>query len=169
MKNKVLKIVKMMFLSSFLLLVAVVGMALLYFAYCEANKAYWDHNVKQWCERDGGVTIYQKITITTEQAGELGRVAGFIAIAPKVKWRSAVPVYTIDKEIFIKDGWLKVIKNEREVIRSDNGVAIGKIISYGRGGGDAVAIDHPSSFSCPEIPEYYKEQEKFFIINGDNK
>ncbi|MEZ5538780.1 MAG: hypothetical protein R3E63_02230 [Pseudomonadales bacterium] len=58
-------------------------MALLYFAYCEANKAYWDHKIKAVVREDGGVTIYQKITITTEQAGELGRVAGFIAIAPK--------------------------------------------------------------------------------------
>ncbi|MBK8306680.1 MAG: hypothetical protein IPL00_06020 [Gammaproteobacteria bacterium] len=30
-------------------------------AYCEANKAYWDHRVRELCKKDGGVTVFERI------------------------------------------------------------------------------------------------------------
>ncbi|MBK6286647.1 MAG: hypothetical protein IPF49_03165 [Gammaproteobacteria bacterium] len=32
-------------------------------AYCEANKAYWDHRVRGLCKKDGGVTVFEQLEI----------------------------------------------------------------------------------------------------------
>jgi hypothetical protein len=33
----------------------------------EFNKAYWDHKVRELCEKDGGVTVYEAIELSPEE------------------------------------------------------------------------------------------------------
>ncbi|MBK9667618.1 MAG: hypothetical protein IPO61_18090 [Gammaproteobacteria bacterium] len=35
-------------------------------AYCEANKAYWDHRVRELCKKDGGVTVFERVLLMRE-------------------------------------------------------------------------------------------------------
>ncbi|MFZ1834958.1 MAG: hypothetical protein WAU27_19245, partial [Pseudomonadales bacterium] len=39
-------------------------------AYCEANKAYWDHRVRELCKKDGGVTVFERIDLLPNALGK---------------------------------------------------------------------------------------------------
>lgn len=63
MKSRTQKIINWIIAAPFLLLGAALVVALLYLVYCEANKAYWDSKVRELCEKDGGVTVFEKVEL----------------------------------------------------------------------------------------------------------
>jgi len=148
-----------------------IGLVVLAFVFTLLNKAYWDYRVKQMCEKDGGVQVYEMIFLTPVEAEHLGRVSGYLTLGPKSKTRADAPAYTQDKKSTQRFFSLRVDRHERVVIRSSDQKMVGKIISYARVGGDFPdGISATSSYSCPESPDYYKDQEDFFtIINGEAK
>jgi len=40
-----------------------IGLVVMAFVFTLLNKAYWDYRVKQMCEKDGGVTVYEKVEL----------------------------------------------------------------------------------------------------------
>ena len=43
-----------------------IGLVILAFAYTELNKAYWDYRVKELCEKEGRVTVFETVELTKE-------------------------------------------------------------------------------------------------------
>ena len=41
-----------------------IGLVVLAFIFTLLNKAYWDYRVKQMCEADGGVTVYERVFLS---------------------------------------------------------------------------------------------------------
>ena len=148
-----------------------IGLVILAFILTLLNKAYWDYRVRQMCEKDGGVHVYEVIPVTVDEAELLGRVSGYLTLGPRSKVRADAPAYTQDKISTQSFFSLRIDRHERIVIRSSDQKTVGKVISYARVGGDFPdGISAPSSYSCPEIPRYYKDQERFFtMINGEIK
>ena len=148
-----------------------IGLLVLAYVFTFLNKAYWDYRVKHMCEKDGGVQVYEMIFLTPVEVEHLGRVSGYLTVGPESKARVNAPAYTQDNKSTQRFFSLRVDRHERVVIRSSDQKTVGKIISYARVGGDFPdGFSATSSYSCPESPNYYKDQESFFtIVNGNAK
>ena len=137
-------------------------------AFCEANKAYWDHKVKQWCEKDGGVTVYEKVELTKEEYERNDGKDGVIRVPPEISsvaknydyvWKSVDTV--------INKSMPKVVKYEAIVYQKSNKKQLGKMVSYGRTGGDfPTIISVGSSFTCDDIEGISLDAAKqIFFVN----
>jgi len=113
-------------------------------AFCEANKAYWDHQVKQMCEKDGGVTVYEKVELTKEEYESL-------KIPFDKDGKFSTPYYRVTTEYVVISGYPKVGKSGQIIVRRSDKKTLGMLTHYGRGGGDAIPIDHPSHYGCENI------------------
>ena len=147
-----------------------IGFVVVGFITCEANKAYWDHKVKQLCEKDGGVTVYEKVELERDEFHKLnGNQYGEISIPEKRLGKTLVPYYSEYSSQVLRDGYLRVYKYNLKIARRSDGKVLGMKISYGRGGGDfPTVIGHPSSFSCAKIPGFESNLTgKIFSVNNE--
>ena len=64
-------------------------------SYFPGQKSYWDSQVKELCERDGGSTVYEVIELTQEQYKSLG---GFDGGLPVPELRADRPGYPYVRE-----------------------------------------------------------------------
>ena len=127
-------------------------------AYCEANKAYWDHQVKLMCEKDGGVTVFEKVYLTKEDRKNI-RVRNI-----KNETKDEIYYSEFNSET-IRNGNPKLLKNEYFLYRTSDNKMLGKQIDYARIGGDIpTGILHPSSFSCDKAGVSTEIQNAIFII-----
>jgi hypothetical protein len=143
------KIVKWLIASPFIL----IGVGI---AFCEANKAYWDHQVKQWCEKDGGVTVFEKTSITSRYMIDEKYIR--IPSAPPVgrspfKWEAKFDddFYYDIKDNYLKTGYPSIVKTISVVVRASDKKTLGQAVRYSRRGGDfPTGIIHGSSYTCPD-------------------
>lgn len=134
----------------------------------EARKTYWDNKVRDMCKKDGGVKVYDTISITNSQYEKLEKIQGSLSIPPQSLAKQENLVFSIMSESVIRDSNPKVRRNEQIVIRQSDGKIIGKIISYDRVGGDfPTIIGHPTHYGCPKSKDIYKDQSKFVVIKGE--
>ncbi len=168
MNSRTQKIINGIIVIPFILLGAALVVAVVYFLFCEANKAYWDHKVRQWCEKDGGVTVYEKVELSQEESKLLGGFNDYVRI-PIEKYAKSFDLYiSKSKEKKIHDINPYVFRNEMEVyIRSDRRL-LGRSITYVRVGGDfPTGIIHESSFSCGDIENFNTNITKsIFSVKG---
>lgn len=155
-----------------LLMIPIVIIALLMVTvgFYEGRKAYWDYRVREMCEKDGGVVVFEKLSVSAEQYDDLPRVEGSIAIGSAALSKPSNPAFSVDREIVLKEWDPRVIRWERMVKRRSDGKVVGEIISYSRIGADfPLSFGHPTSFSCPEYKKLYSDQARFFSVLGRSK
>jgi len=136
-------------------------------AFCEANKAYWDHQVKLMCEKDGGVTVYERVELTKDEYEIIKNSSGKISI-PFGWEKNDSPYYIYSKTEVIFNDSPKVWKDEMLIIRRRDNNVIAKKISYSRRGGDMpTGILHPSHFSCGNDEINLKKLQSVITIKGE--
>ena len=150
--------------------VAIVVVLILTVGFYEGRKAYWDSKVKEMCKKDGGVTVYEKISVSPDEYHRLPKVDGSAAIVSEVNSKPAEPAFAVDKETVLKEWAPRVTRWESLVKRRTDGKVIGSMVTYYRVGGDfPLSFGHPTSFSCPERKQFYMDQANFFAIEGKIK
>lgn len=137
---------------------------------CEARKAYYDWQVRQMCEKDGGIRVYEHIAILPERASKMRRVDGHLSIANE----EVAPIEDIaflrGRPTVIREGEPSIQRLEKEIVRRADGKVVARIVRYGRAGGDfPFTASHPSGFSCPASPQYYAEIAKVFVVKEESK
>jgi len=138
-------------------------------AFYEGRKAYWDYQVDKMCEKDGGVQIIEKVNITRKDAMALGDNNGIISVPVKNLATSDVPLYSVTKIKWLQKSYPKVSRRNVSIIRRVDNKVVAKWVFYSRVGGDFPSFAHPSSFSCPELPNITLELQNLFIIKGVSK
>jgi len=148
---------------------ALIGLIVIAFILCEANKAYWDSKVKAMCERDGGVTVYERVELTRKEFENIGgNEYGQIPVPSMRLTKDNYPYYSELLTIQIRDGNPKVYKNEGRIFRKSDNKLLGLMISYGRSGGDFPTGFHPSNFGCADLKTIRLDVEKqVFVIEGE--
>jgi len=147
--------------------VAIVVLLLLAVGFYEGRKAYWDYRVREMCEKDGGVTVYEKISVSPDEYRRLSKVDGSAAIVSEANSKPTEPAFAVDKETVLKEWAPRVTRWESSVKRRSDGKVTGKMVTYYRVGGDfPLSFGHPTSFSCPERKQFYLDQANFFEIEG---
>lgn len=132
----------------------------------EGRKAYWDYQVREMCGKDGGVKIFEHIVVSAEQAAKLPKVGNFLGVASEKLVKPWEPAFTRTRRVVIRDESPTVIRYEVEIVRRLDQRVIGKVISYGRGGGDFPSHAEPSNFHCPEYVKLYQEIHAIYQIKG---
>lgn len=133
-------------------------------AYCEANKAYWDHRVKEMCEKDNGVTVFERASLTQNEYEALPKNSGFVSVPVKYLANENQVFYADEVTSVIKDSYPYVRRVDVSIKRKSDAATIAKYSSFHRVGGDIPLGFHPSSFSCPDAVETTKEVSKIFSI-----
>jgi|SRR3954447_19239883 hypothetical protein len=141
------------FITALSLLAAIVLIALSVVAYFEGRKYYWDRKVTELCEKDGGVTIMEIVTLSDLEYRRLGGMAGGGLPLPDVndKTRMDYPFFRETRELRLRDSTPQVVRRETVIKRRDDGKALGKSVYYWRAGGDLpTGLFSDSSFGCPK-------------------
>jgi hypothetical protein len=135
---------------------------------CEATKGYYDWQVRRMCEKDGGITVYEHITVSPEVAASMDKVGGQLAIPNETLARSTDPAFLRGRSEILREGNPSVRRLEQTVVRSSDGKTVARMISYARAGGDfPFTVSNPTVVSCPDWPQYYRDIAKVFVIKRE--
>jgi len=149
MSSRAQKIINGIIAVPFLLLGAALVVALLYLVYCEVNKAYWDNKVREWCEKDGGVTVFEKVELTQGEYKKFVTGNNKYPVFPTESMaKDDDSFYLSYRTSVINDSYPRVDRTETSIVRAVDKKVISTMVNYNRSGGDSIIIDHPSSFSC---------------------
>lgn len=143
--------------------------ATLWIAACATpSQVYWDHKVKELCEKDGGVTVYEHIELTQEEYERNDGENGVIRVMPE-STSLANHEYAWKSETSIINDDPYVRRTEYITFRKSDKKELGKWVTYSRRGGDApTGISHPSSFSCSDIADFERNiTQKIFLFKGE--
>jgi len=125
------------------------------------SQVYWDNKVKEMCEKDGGVTVYETVGLTKEER-KLLRIRDMSHATPQDIYYSEFNSKTIES------GNPAVYKTTLSIYRNNDKKLLGTEISYGRQGGDIPSgISHQSSYSCDQVSGFNNITDRIFITKGD--
>lgn len=147
-----------------------IGLLVLVVIFFEARKVYWDHIVKEMCEKDGGIQILGQVAVTGSDIEMLGHIGEEIAVPVKELASKDAPVYSESTTTYIRDSYPKIRHSDVEIIRREDEKTIARYSRYARIGGDfPTGIVQPSSFSCPDSEVIISEINKIFIVEEELK
>ena len=122
-----------------------------------SEKAQLDREVKRLCKIDGGITVYETVTLPAERFNKDGR----IRILAKWLAKPDDEYFYIDGTHYIKRGNPDLVQYHSKVYRQSDEKLLGEIINYSRRGGDMPGPWHPSSFMCPKETNVDLEKQIF--------
>lgn len=140
--------------------------------YAPGAKAYWDARVRELCENDGGVVVYEQIRLSKSDIER--RVLpigsdGKIGVTVRNLAHPEAPVYAERSSVVLNEGEPQVTRVQWTVLRRADGAVVARWITYGRTGGDfPTVIAHPSGYSCPDAATIRTELQRLFIVGGSD-
>jgi hypothetical protein len=115
---------------------------------CERAKTKLDREVDRLCAIDGGVKIYETVTLSPENFGPNGEVFPQYQHLTS-KGGQLGPEYKGElKSTEIVTGDPNLVRWLERVYRLSDKKIMGEFISYTRGGGDFYGPHQPSAYSC---------------------
>lgn len=116
------------------------------------NKWQADKLVDELCAKDGGIKVYETVTLPKERFNQWGQfvVPGKRVMKPNDEYYTVWEITNIRGRHESSDiGALSITKSHFLLYRSKDKKLLGESIGYGRRGGDAIGPWHPSSYLCP--------------------
>jgi len=105
-----------------------------------------DAQVDELCAKDGGIKVYETVTLPKERFNQWGQFTG-ITVGENTKPTDEYYWFSKDTEIPNASG-LVITKFHAWVYRRSDQKLLGETISYWRRGGDIPLPAHPSSYGC---------------------
>ena len=137
---------------------------LVVFAFYEGRKAYWDFRVQQMCEQDGGVTVFEKIRLNSDDYKRLKGTQGSIPIPERRSADSSTEFVSDTERSAIHQGSPYVWRTVSTIHAVDGNRVIARYVTYTRRGGDIPTFAHPSYSGCDSgVTAISKE---IFMIQG---
>ena len=110
------------------------------------SQFFADAEVRKLCEKDGGIKVYETVTLPAEHFAK----DGSILIPAKWLAKPEDEFYSESSKVFIRKGSPEMSQLHYKVYRRSDEKLLGEAISYARRGGDMSGPWHPSSFRCPK-------------------
>lgn len=133
------------------------------------NKWQADKLVDKLCAKDGGVKIFETVTLPRDRFNQLGQ----FEVHPLGYLKQGDEYYLTHETIDIKgksssssDGALAIFELRFQILRLKDKKILGEMVSYARTGGDSPGPWFPSSYSCPQHPEF---ESNIFIKSESSK
>jgi hypothetical protein len=135
---------------------SLVGLAL---ALGGCEKARLDQRVRELCNQDGGVKVYEVVYLSSKEFDRYGVVR--VPIKQEAKLSDEF-VYEQNLSAYQK-GNPELWRLHFRVFRRSDSKLLGEAISYARRGGDMPGPWHESSFGCPERADISDLKKQLFI------
>jgi hypothetical protein len=114
-----------------------------------------DRQMEELCKKDGGVKVYETVTLPPEMFDQWGNPfpewgtrtlenrlgPDFLLITDKATLKNGEPLKG--------DG--RLTRYTEKIYRRADGKLLGEAVEYGRSGGDFIVIEHPTSKHCPVL------------------
>jgi len=124
-------------------------------------KAALDDEVRRLCAIDGGVKVYETVTLPPDKFDRYGkpnfRIPSKEYLRPQDEY-----FYTLDI-LYFRKGNPEISREHIKLFRRSNGKLLGEAVYYGRGGGDISGPWHDSSFHCPSLTKQPYLETSIFI------
>jgi hypothetical protein len=141
--------------------------------YVPGAKSYWDDKVIEMCAKDGGVTVYQKVEISTDAIKRhvLPMSGGKLSVAVKELAHPDAPIYAVETVSTIRDVEPIVRRTESLIVRRADQAIVAKSVRYARLGGDLpIGLAEGTSLICPNPQQLASDlHEQLFVIRADVK
>lgn len=115
---------------------------------CE--KARLDEQVRELCAKDGGIKVYETVTLPRERFDKYGEVP----IPEKRLAKPSAEYFYVWDIHNIKSGSPSLKRNHFKLFRRSDEKLMGEGIGYVRSGGDLPGPWHESAFHCPDPSDY---------------
>src|SRR5882762_5305148 len=128
--------------------------------YSPGEKAYWDAQIKQKCEKDGHVQIFERVQLSRQQVTAMSRSDGKVILRMQLGSKPLdEPVYArVEKETYLNPNSPEVRRTDVVAVRQSDQKVVARWIEYSRVGGDpAIGLAHHSSFHCPDPSQILSE------------
>jgi len=114
----------------------------------QGEKWLADKQVRELCAKDGGVRVYETVTLPAERFDKWGNVN----IPNKQYVKPTDEYYFESEDQYVQRGNPKILRMTTRMIRRSDGKILGDSIRYARSGGDLPGPWHGTSFGCPKLP-----------------
>ena len=120
----------------------------LWWAVPTVNQARLDAQVRELCAKDGGIKVYETVTLPAEKFNQWGQVNFY----RPTQGENALGSEFIFKEehIYYQRGSPEMWRIRYQLFRRSDGKLLGESIGYSRRGGDPIGPWNDSSFGCPD-------------------
>lgn len=105
-----------------------------------------DQQVREMCAKDGGVKVFETVTLPADKFNEYDQVR----VPAKAYLKPEDEYFYEDGSRYLQKGNPEIWRNHFRIIRRSDGKVMGETISYTRRGGGLPGPWHPSSFGCPK-------------------
>ena len=116
---------------------------------CEREKDRLDAEARRLCAHDGGVKVYETVTLNEDEYTKLLNQYGELDIRNKKLARVSDAFYQESIRIYLRTGNPELWRSEYRIVRRSDGKVLATSVFYTRRGGDLPGPWHESSFSCP--------------------
>ena len=113
---------------------------------CE--KASLDQQVKELCAKDGGVKVYETVTLPAEKFNQWGQ-PNFYKPTKRENALGTEYIFKEDRHYYRRDN-PEMSRTHYQIFRRSDSKLLGETVLYARGGGDMPGPWHESSFTCPD-------------------
>lgn len=117
----------------------------MFFSCASPSKSEFDAEVKRLCAIDGGIKIYETVTLTADRFDKYGN----IYIPMKSAQRETEDYFLEWRADHLQSGNPSMRRDHFLIYRKADEKLLGEAVSYGRRGGDTPGPWHESSFRCP--------------------
>ena len=105
-----------------------------------------DEEVRQLCAKDGGIKVYEQVTMPPEMFDKFG----VIILPDATDTQPLGSQFVLEEETkFYRTGSPSLRREHAKIIRNSDRRVLGEFTSYHRVGGDLIGPWHDSTFACP--------------------
>jgi hypothetical protein len=130
-------------------------------------KWWFDRQVEELCARDGGIRVYETVTLSRVEFDQLKQV-NFV-LPDKARAKQTDEYYNESEDYYYRQGLLNVLRMQHRIVRRSDGKVLGESIRYGRVGGDLPGPWHHSSFMCPDPVRQPSSFESSIFLKGEQE
>ena len=124
--------------------------------YQPGRQAYWDSRIRELCEKDGGITILERIRIAKGES---------IAVETKARAHPSSLVYAqTGNSTTLREGNPSVWRSEWVVVRRSDQAVVARAIQYSRAGGDFPTVAQATWFACPDSSKMSADMHRLFLV-----
>lgn len=117
---------------------------------CTREKDKLDAEVRRLCAIDGGVEIFEKVTISSKESTQIIDKYGEFNIPFKKSAKLSDPFYRDSKIKYFNKGNPEMWRSEYMLVRQSDNKILATAVFYSRRGGDFPGPWHDSFFGCPD-------------------
>lgn len=129
-----------------------------------AQGATWqaDKQVRELCAKDGGVRVYETVTLPAERFDKWGNVN----ISNKQHAKPSDEYYSEFEDLYLRQGKPNLQRIQTWIVRKSDGKVLGESVRYLRTRGGLPGPWVGKSFMCPQIADAEGKLEKL-IFKGE--